>query len=275
MRPSLHEGIVSTHLGYNLARTDEGEPTAMTYCLAMRLRDGLVMLSDTRTNAGVDDVSTYRKLHVFHPTPDRTFVVQSAGNLATTQEVLDRAQRDLDDPSVPASLGTAGALFEAALYLGRLGVEVAATHRAALSQVNADGTSTFLLSGQVGDSPPDVLLVYPEGNYIRASDERPFLQIGETKYGKFLLELATEAELGLEDAAKAALGSMISTARANLSVGPPYDLGIYRTGSHVVEHSRIDTASELLGQLEEVWARHLRQGLDELPMVDPTETSCL
>jgi putative proteasome-type protease len=244
----------------------------MTYCLAMRLRGGLVLLSDTRTNAGVDNVSNYSKLFVFHPTPDRTFVLQSAGNLATTQEVLDRIRRDLDDPDAVESLRTVDHFFEAALYVGKVSVSVARGHREALAPSGADGTSTFLLSGQVRDEPADVLLVYPEGNYIRASDERPFLQIGETKYGKFLLELATKEHLDVEDATKAALSSMISTARANLSVGPPYDLAVYRSATHVVEHSRIDANSDYLNQLEDVWTRHLHQALEELPMVDPTET---
>ena len=143
------------------------------------------------------------------------------------------------------------------------------------TRVGADATATFILGGQIGDAPPDILLVYPEGNYIRASDDRPFLQIGESKYGKFLLEMAVEAEAGLVTASKIAIGSMMSTARANLSVGPPYDLAIYRTGSHVIEHSRIDTDSAFLAKLEAVWLRHLRLGLDELPMVDPSETTLL
>ena len=239
----------------------------MTYCLAMRLDEGLVLLSDTRTNAGVDNISTYRKLFVHRPTPDRTFVLQSAGNLATTQEVLDRLQRDLDDPAAPESLRTVDHLFEAALYLGRLSVEVADAHRPAMA--GADPTSTFLLGGQVGDEPPDVLLVYPEGNYIRASDDRPYLQIGEAKYGRFFLELAAAAELGLVDAAKVALSSMISTARANLSVGPPYDLALYRTASRTVDRYRIAADSPYLAQLDDVWSRHLRQALADLPPVGP------
>jgi putative proteasome-type protease len=235
----------------------------------MRLDDGLVFLSDTRTNAGVDDVGTYRKLFVHHPTPDRTLVIQSAGNLATTQEVLDRLQRDLDDPAAPESLATVGHLFEASLYVGRLSVAVARAHQPSLSAAGADGTSTFLVGGQIGDQPPDIHLVYPEGNYIRASDERPFLQIGETKYGKFLLEQASGASVGLDDAAKIALGSMISTARANLSVGPPYDLGLYRPGTHVVEYARIDPDSAFLAELNAVWSRHLALAVAELPMVEP------
>ncbi len=243
----------------------------MTYCLAMKMHDGIVLLSDTRTNAGVDNIGTYRKLFVFHPTPDRTFILQSAGNLATTQEVLDRIEVDLTNPNATESLHTVDRLFEAALYVGRMSVAVEGEHRAALASSGADGTSTFILSGQIGNAPPDVFLVYPEGNYISISEDRPFVQIGEAKYGKFLLELSTFADLDLASAAKVALSSMISTARANLSVGPPYDLGVYRNGSHVVEHSRIEADSDFLSRLESVWARHLRLALAELPMVDPTD----
>ena len=164
----------------------------MTYCLAMRLDEGLVFLSDTRTNAGVDNVSTYRKLFVFHPTPDRTFVIQSAGNLATTQEVIDRIDRDLADPGASESLATARApLRSGAVPRPAQRSRSPASTAPRSPPSGADGTSTFILGGQIGDEPPDILLVYPEGNYIRASDDRPFLQIGETKYGKFLLELAT------------------------------------------------------------------------------------
>src|ERR1700733_10781835 len=144
----------------------------MTYCLAMRMRDGLVFLSDTRTNAGVDNVGTYRKLHVFRPAPDRLFVLQSAGNLATTQEVLDRLVIDLETSGEHESLASVAHLFEAALYVGRLSQDVANRHHDALERVGADGTATFILGGQIGNPPPDILFVYPEGNYIRASDER-------------------------------------------------------------------------------------------------------
>ena len=143
----------------------------MTYCLAMRLQEGLVFLSDTRTNAGVDDVGTYRKLHVFRPGPDRLFVLQSAGNLATTQEVLDRIGVDLETGD---GLAAASHLFEAALYVGRVSREVGETHSAALG---ANGAATFILGGQIGDAPPDILLVYPEGNCIRASEDLSLIHI--------------------------------------------------------------------------------------------------
>ncbi|MFZ4519963.1 MAG: hypothetical protein ACOYOP_16350 [Microthrixaceae bacterium] len=244
----------------------------MTYCLAMRLSDGLVFMSDTRTNAGVDNVSSYRKLFIFHPTDDRTIVIQSAGNLATTQQVLDTIRRDLaagDAAPSGESLATGATLEEVALYVGRLGVQVTESHCAGLAASGADGTATFLVGGQVGHQPPDILLVYPEGNYIRASDDRPFLQIGETKYGKFLLEMATVAHLPMTTAAKVALSSMVSTAHANLSVGPPYDLALYHPDRRQLEHVRIDADSPYLARLQDVWLRHLGAALEELPMVEP------
>jgi len=239
----------------------------MTYCLALRLSEGLVFLGDTRTNAGVDNVSTYRKVHLFQPAPDRFFVLQSAGNLATTQEVLDRINQDLGDPAAPESLATVGHLFEAALYVGRLGREVAAGHHDALAQVGADGTATFLLGGEIQGGEPDILLVYPEGNYIRASDDRPFLQIGESKYGKFTLELGVAAHVNLTTAAKLALTSMVTTAGANLSVGPPYDMVIYRSGSFEPFEARINADSPFLARLEAVWFKHLSDAIADLPAI--------
>lgn len=243
----------------------------MTYCLAMRLDEGLLFLSDTRTNAGVDNVSTYRKTHLFQPAPDRLFVVQSAGNLATTQEVLDRIALDLANPGEHESLATVDHLFEAALYLGRLSQEVAAAHRPALNAVGADGTATFILGGQVGDGVADILLVYPEGNYIRASDDRPFLQIGESKYGKFLLDLAVRAHVDIDTALKIALGSMVSTSRANLSVGPPYDAGVFRKGTFMLDEHRFTQDSAILTELEGVWNRHMLNAVSELPRLSLSE----
>ena len=248
----------------------------MTYCLALRLHEGLVFLADTRTNAGVDNISTYRKLHVLRPAPDRVFVLESAGNLATTHEVLDRIEADLQavrqDPSDGReTLASVTHLFEAALYVGRLGREVSQRHQAALSAVGADGTATFILGGQIAGSAADILLVYPEGNYIRASDDRPFLQIGESKYGKFMLEFAVEAHVDLATATKIALGSMMSTAQANLSVGPPYDLGVCRNDSLTVDEFRITPDSALLRRLQGVWEKHLTMAVADLPTIQDLE----
>lgn len=240
----------------------------MTYCLAMRLDEGLVFVADTRTNAGVDNVGTYRKLHVLTPAPDRLFVLESAGSLATTQQVLDRIRQDLESPTDGVNLATVSHLFDAALYIGRLSREVVAEHQAALSAVGADATATFILGGQVGAEDPDILMVYPEGNYIRASDERPFLQIGETKYGKFMLELAVTSNVDLITATKIALGSMMSTAAANLSVGPPYDIGIYRPGAMELEELRVEDGSPVLARLQEIWHKHQLAAIAELPTLN-------
>jgi putative proteasome-type protease len=243
----------------------------VTYCLAMRLDEGLVFLSDTRTNAGLDNISTYRKLHVFRPSDDRLLVLQSAGNLATTQEVLDRIDADLAATDGRESLRTVAHLFEAALYVGRLSQEIATSHAGALGRVGADGTATFILGGQIGEEPPDILLVYPEGNYIRASDDRPFLQIGESKYGKFMLDVAILADTDLATSTKIALGSMMSTARANLSVGPPYDSAVYRTGTFALDEHRFAADSPVLEQLREVWERNILHAVAELPDVALSE----
>jgi putative proteasome-type protease len=234
----------------------------LTYCLALRLDEGLVLLSDTRTNAGVDDVGTYRKLHVLRPGADRVFLIQSAGSLATTQEVLDRVETDLTAPGDHESLATVAHLYEAAVYLGRLNREISQRHAPALGSA---ATTTFILGGQIAGERPDLLLVYPEGNYIRVSDDRPFLQIGESKYGKFMLELAVHARVDIETAIKIALSSMISTAHANLSVGPPYDLAVYRNGSLDVEEARVEADSPYLASLRATWMEHFLDAIHQLP----------
>lgn len=236
----------------------------MTYCLAMRLDSGLIFLSDTRTNAGVDHIGTYRKLHVIKAAADRVFVIQSAGSLATTHELLARIDRDLTSPGDHESLATVGRLFEAALYVGRLLREVTAEHSAT---VGLGASATLILGGQIEGERPDIVMVYPEGNYIRASDTIPFLQIGESKYGKFLLELAVRVHVDLQMAAKIALGSMLSTAHANLSVGPPYDAGLYRNGSLDVQQVRIEAEHPYLSELNEVWQAEMLDAVHRLPPI--------
>jgi putative proteasome-type protease len=239
----------------------------MTYCLALRLEAGLLFMSDTRTNAGVDNVGTYRKLHVLQPTSDRTFVLQAAGSLATTHEVLDRIQHDLESGSDRPNLANVTRLYEAALYVGELNRQVAAAHAEALKSVGADGTATFILGGQIEGTDPDIMLVYPEGNFIRASETVPFLQIGEHKYGKFLLELAVRFHVDLERASKIAIGSMLSTARANLSVGPPYDIAVYLNDTFDVHQRRIEADHPYLDELRNVWAEQMVEAIYALPAI--------
>ena len=234
----------------------------MTYCLAMRLSEGLIFLSDTRTNAGVDNVGSYGKMHIIEAGDDRRFVLMSAGNLATTQQVLDLIDRDLETEGVQESLATVGHMFEAALYVGRLNQSVVREHQGALG---SGAAATFILGGQIHGERPRLHLVYAEGNYIRPSDERPFLQIGETKYGLLMLELAVRARVDIDKGIKVALSSMVSTARSNLSVGPPYDLAVYRNGSMEVQQHRIEAGSPYLEELSTAWLATLTDGIGTLP----------
>jgi putative proteasome-type protease len=184
--------------------------------------------------------------------------------------VLDRIQRDLANPGDGPSLATVAHLFEAALYIGALNQAVARNHGGAFANTR-DATATFIVGGQVKDERPDILLVYPEGNYIRASHERPFLQIGESKYGKFLLEVGIHANVDLVTGLKVALSSMISTTRANLSVGPPYDVGIYENDSHDLNEFRVTADSPALVRLERFWSEQLRDAIDQLPAISPAD----
>ena len=202
----------------------------MTYCVGIETDEGLVFAADTRTNASLDDVRVHRKLHVFEYPGDRVFVVMSAGNLATTQLALSRLRRDAEDPSATRSLRTFRHLFEVAEYVGEVLV-------ASQVQAGSDGQhsgvstqATLILGGQIAGERPGLYLVYPLGNSIAASPETPYLQIGESKYGKPILDRIIRAETALEDAARCALVSLDSTIRSNLSVGMPIDLALVRAG---------------------------------------------
>ena len=237
----------------------------MTYCLALQLDDGLVFAADTRTNAGVDYIGTAAKMHVFQPTSGRLFVILTAGNLATTQEILDRVGRDIQD-SWPESLATVDHLFEAAAYLGRVSVAVQGAHEAALTRSGVSGEASLILGGQIGDDRAGICLVYPQGNYISASVETPYLQIGESKYGKPMLDRMVGGPLSLEDGARLALISLDATIRSNLTVGPPLDLGIYPAGTFALSrHVRFELDAPYYAALRQSWQTGLRQAFENLP----------
>ena len=160
----------------------------MTYCVGLSLDQGLVFASDSRTNAGVDYVTTYSKMHVFTPAADRLFVILSAGNLATTQEVINHIQRDIDYPTGEANLTSVKYLFEAAEYIGKISQQVQQEHSRAFSHTGISGETTLILGGQIAGKPHGLMLIYPQGNYITSSIQTPYLQIGESKYGKPALD---------------------------------------------------------------------------------------
>jgi putative proteasome-type protease len=242
----------------------------MTYCLAMQLRDGLVFAADSRTTAGVDYVSTYRKLHVFQPAPDRFFVLLTSGSLSTSQEVLDRVRRDLDSTATGGeSLKSVNYLFEAASYVGRILCDVQDAHAGALREGGINGKATLIIGGQIAGKPPGLFLVYPEGNYLSASEETPFLQLGEFKYGKPVLSRIAAEDLSLEDAARLALVSLDATMKSNISVGPPLDVAIYRNEDFkLAQHLVLDADSPLLIAMLRRWNDSLLTGFKRLPRFD-------
>jgi putative proteasome-type protease len=234
----------------------------MTYCLAIISVDaGLVFCSDSRTNAGIDQVSTYSKMYSFCVEGERSFVVLSAGNLATTQGVIAKIKRDIRDNANPNLLSVT-TMVDAADYLGDL------SH--AQQQKHTDGSAifeaSFILGGQIGGDRHEIHLIYPAGNHITTSKDTPYLQIGESKYGKPILDRILTPTTSLETASLAALVSMDSTMRSNLTVGPPIELMLYEKDSlQLNRHQRFDARNEYLKQLSSSWENKLSQAFNELP----------
>ena len=240
----------------------------MTYCLAIHLDDGLVLASDSRTNAGVDHISTYSKMNVF-TLPGRIFVLLSSGNLATTQDVLNRIQRDIDEAESALSLASVKHIMDAAKYIGKLSVKAQHEHASSLDKHGISAECCFILGGQIEGSKHDAFLIYPQGNCITASPTTPYLQIGEIKYGKPILDRILTAETDLGDAARCALVSLDSTMRSNISVGPPVELAIYRKDAMKLDRRMIlDLDSPAYLAIREAWGTGLQRAFDELPRFD-------
>lgn len=235
----------------------------MTYCVAIALSEGLVFCSDSRTNAGIDQVSTYSKMRTFGVDGARQFVLLSAGNLATTQSVVAQIERDIRE-GASQSLMSVWDLTEAADYLGRISIN---------QQLKNTGggityEASFVLGGQIGAGTPMVVLVYPQGNYITTSDDTPFLQVGESKYGKPILDRILTPNSSLETAAVCALVSMDSTMRSNVTVGPPIELLMYRKDSlYLGERFRLFDDSPYLRELKKSWDDLIKQAFRQLPPI--------
>jgi putative proteasome-type protease len=226
-----------------------------------------VFAADTRTSAAVDDVRTYNKIHAFEFPGQRVFVVMSAGNLATTQAVLAQAQRDIDAGPGTPSLANTRHMYDAAEYLG--GVLVRAQKQSDGGESKVDLRATMILGGQIQSEAPSLYLVYPEGNCIACSPETPYLQVGELKYGKPILDRVIRGETSIEDAARCALVSLDSTMRSNVSVGPPLDLALVPAAAlRVSRRMRLDLDTPWFAQLREAWGTSLLAGFRSLPRFD-------
>jgi putative proteasome-type protease len=240
----------------------------MTYCIAASINEGLILVSDSRTNAGIDNVSTHGKMHAFATNADRKIILLCAGNLATTQAVLEQMHRDkLKNADV--NINTVECLSEAADYLGHISVEKQKQHINPQGQSAFNPSATFILAGQIGSEPHGAYMIYPEGNSITSSANTPFLQIGESKYGKPILDRFLKLETSIDEAARCCLVSMDSTIRSNASVGSPVEMLIYRTDSfQLQEYYRFDDGDDYMLQLRRSWETKLREAIAALPFLD-------
>ncbi len=235
----------------------------MTYCAAISINAGLVFVSDSRTNAGVDNVSTYSKMHKFATDNDRKFVMLSAGNLATTQGVVQQLKKDLKH-FAPVNLQTITSMSEAADYIGNISLQQQEKHTGG----GMDFEASFIIGGQILGARPKAFLVYPQGNHITTSKDTPYLQIGESKYGKPILDRILNSSMNLETAALCGLVSMDSTMRSNLTVGPPIEVQVYETDSFDLRrHYRFAEESEYLREMKKSWDLNLKDAFSRLPPI--------
>ncbi|TCT12689.1 putative proteasome-type protease [Tepidamorphus gemmatus] len=233
----------------------------MTYCVGILLNDGLVMIADTRTNAGLDNIATYRKLHIFERPGDRVVALCSAGNLAASQAVLSVLNEGLEEPGTaePETIWTQPSMFKTAQFVGRAIREVYRIDGKALEQQAAGFDVTFLVGGQVKGGRLRLFMVYSAGNFIEATPDTPYLQIGEHKYGKPILDRAVRYDTDLYDALKLGLISMDSTMRSNLSVGMPIDLIMLRRDCLQLElNHRIEHDDPYFRDLQDRWSNALK-----------------
>ena len=245
----------------------------MTYCLAIALEDGLVFGSDSRTNAGADRVSTYSKMHRFSVPRERSLVILTAGNLATGQAVIARLRRDLQEQA-DLNLFNARYVSDIADYIGDISVQEQRKYSAKDSGKDSAGPgagfnagASFILGGQIKHHAPELYMVYPEGNHITASQRHPYLQIGETKYGKPVLDRIIRSDTPVETAMRCALVSIDSTMRSNATVGPPLECLFYRRDSLLPQehYTLLEEGHPYLARLRRSWEDNIRLAFDKLP----------
>jgi putative proteasome-type protease len=237
----------------------------MTYCVAMALDEGLLFASDSRTNAGVDHVSTFSKMTVLEQPGSRVMVLLNSGNLATTQMVVGTLRKSFGTDS--PNLMTATSLFDCAALVGEAICRLIATQSAFQPQQgHVDFGCNFLIGGQIAGEHPRLFHVYPEGNFVEATADTLFFQIGESKYGKPIIDRVVKPDTPLDEALKCALVSFDSTMRSNLSVGLPLDIALIRRDALAVSfRHRVDQDDEYFASLRQGWSRGLRRVFNELP----------
>jgi putative proteasome-type protease len=238
----------------------------MTYCVGLLVDTGLVMLSDSRTNAGVDQINTFRKMTAFQHARDRILVLLSAGNLAITQAVVNLLEEPPADPAQPPRIYRATNMFNAARVVGDALREIHVRDAAYLQEQGLEFNGNFILGGQIMGEEPRLFHIYSAGNFIESSIDTPYFQIGESKYGKPIIDRVITRSSSLAHAAKCALVSMDSTIRSNLSVGPPLDLAIIRRDEfRLATHVSIDMENDYFKMIRTRWGFALQEVFSELP----------
>ncbi|GLS29633.1 putative proteasome-type protease [Mesorhizobium albiziae] len=239
----------------------------MTYCVGLRIDSGLVFMSDTRTNAGIDSISTFRKMHVWEDPGERVIVLLTAGNLATTQAVvslLDERSKSIAD-RVPTLLETPS-MYQTARLVGNTVKEVISSHADAGQKADSYFNASFILGGQIKGTPPRLFQIYPEGNFIECSEDTPFFQIGETKYGKPIIIRAYDRAMSFAETAKLLIVSFDSTLKSNLSVGLPLDLMFYEKDTmRVGFKKRIGIDDPYYRTVSDGWSNALKNAFKSLP----------
>lgn len=233
---------------------------AMTYCLGIKLTNATIMISDSRTNAGVDNISSYSKMWRYGIPGDRQFILCSAGNLATTQAVITKLEDDIKSMNTP-NLTTVVDVKSAAEYIGKVSIE---------TQEKAGGEgifeASFLLAGEVNGAENVLYLIYPQGNFISTSTGTPFLQIGEVKYGKPILDRVIKKQTTIEQAVTCGLLSMDATMKSNLTVGPPIELGVLEAQSlQEAKYRFFDEGDPYIQQLHNHWDSAMVKAVSEMP----------
>ncbi|MDF3606739.1 peptidase [Paracoccus sp. DMF-8] len=235
----------------------------MTYCVGLKLNEGLVLLSDTRTNAGLDNISTYRKMFFFEEPGERAIVIMTAGSLSVTQTTIARLHEAISDPDADenTSIMKAGSMLRIATIIGDTLLDTRREIAEHMRDMQGMAPSaSMIVAGQRRDGHMRLFLIYPEGNFIEATDDTPFLQIGEHKYGKPILDRVVRPDTSLQDAQKAVLLSMDSTLRSNLSVGMPLDLAVIRADDLRISTSRrIEEGDPAFMEMSVAWSNALRE----------------
>tara|TARA_A100001015_G_scaffold252712_1_gene292459 strand:- start:248 stop:970 length:723 start_codon:yes stop_codon:yes gene_type:complete len=238
----------------------------MTYCIGIKTNQGVVLASDSRTNAGLDNVNIYSKM-LTYDIGDRTVIIVTSGNLATSQAVFKSVEKDIRDKNTPLNLNTCKDFEQIASYIGKLNIK-----HSSPDGINTDSLvlgSTFIIGGQIKNQELELYMVYPQGNYIRPADSKPYLVIGEVKYGKPILDRVITPNVSIGDASRCALISMDSTLKSDLTVGPPIDIAVYKKDQKKIAYLKcLNTSDEDYTKVCDKWSDKVLQVFDTFPKFD-------